>query len=155
MDFISINKPIIWLIILVVLLLLEILTLGLTTIWFAGGAVVAFIAALLGANLVVQIVLFIVASVILLVFTRPLAMKYLNRRTVATNVDSLIGEEAVVTEEIHNLLGKGQVQVRGVGWTARAVNEEEVIPCDTVVRVKKIDGVKVLVEKVEDKGEKL
>lgn len=159
MDFISINKPIIWLIILVVLLLIEVLTLGLTTIWFAGGAVVAFIAALLGANLVVQIVLFIVASVILLVFTRPLAMRYLNRKTTATNVDSLIGEEAVVTEEIHNLMGKGQVMVRGVGWTARAAKEDEVIPCNAVVRVIKIDGVKVIVEKVEakveDKGEKL
>ncbi|MDD3279411.1 MAG: NfeD family protein [Lachnospiraceae bacterium] len=154
MDFISVNKPIIWLIILVVLLLIEILTLGLTTIWFAGGAVAAFITALLGAGLPVQIIVFLVVSVLLLLFTRPLAVRYLNRKTTATNVDSLIGADAVVTEEIHNLLGKGQITIHGAAWTARASREGDIIPRDTVVRVVKIDGVKAIVEKVNTSTEK-
>ena len=100
-------NPIVWLVILVVLLVIEIITLGLSTIWFAGGALAAFIAALLGADLYLEIILFLAVSLVLLLFTRPVVMRYLNANKTATNVDSLIGEQAIVTKPINNLLGQG------------------------------------------------
>ena len=93
----------IWLGILAVFLIIEAITAGLTTIWFAGGALAAAVAALLGGNLVTQVILFLVVSLLLLVFTRPLAVKYMNRGLEKTNVNDLPGRTAVVTEEIDNL----------------------------------------------------
>ena len=102
-------NPVIWLVILIVLLVIEVITLGLSTIWFAGGALASFIAALAGAGVAVQVVLFLAVSIVLLLFTRPVVMKYLNRNKTATNADSLIGEQAVVTQTINNLMGRGEV----------------------------------------------
>ncbi len=139
-----------WLILLVLLLGIEILTLGLTTIWFAGGALVAFFAALLGAGLVVQIVLFAGVSLVLLAFTRPLAVKYLNHRTTKTNVDSIVGRHGEVVEEINNLQAQGQVKIDGMPWTARAEREEEIIPAGTVVTVVQVSGVKLIVRAAKE-----
>ena len=139
-----------WLILLVLLLGIEILTLGLTTIWFAGGALVAFFAALLGAGLVVQIVLFAGVSLVLLAFTRPLAVKYLNHRTTKTNVDSIVGRHGEVVEEINNLQAQGQVKIDGMPWTARAEREEEIIPAGTVVAVVRVSGVKLIVRAAKE-----
>ena len=116
-------QAIVWLVLLVVLLAIEAVTLGLTTIWFAGGALVAFVLALAGAGLLIQIAVFCVISVILLIFTRPVAAGWLNHGRVRTNAQSLIGETAVVTEEIDNLANSGQVQVRGQYWMARTEQE--------------------------------
>ena len=91
--------PVYWLIALVVFLVIEAATLGLATIWFAGGALVALIAAMCGAGIVIQIVLFLVVSLVLLFFTRPLAVRFLNKDTLKTNVDRVVGMEGVVTEE--------------------------------------------------------
>ena len=85
------RELIFWLVLLVVLLVIEMATLGLTTIWFAGGAAAAFVASILGAGLVVQIVVFLAVSILLLVFTRPFAAKYINKNRVRTNVDRLLG----------------------------------------------------------------
>ena len=142
-------EAICWLAVLIVLLLVEIATLGLTTIWFAGGALVACVAALLHASIWVQIVLFLVVSVLLLLFTRPVAVRYMNKNRTKTNVDSMAGKEAVVTEEIDNLKAQGVVQVNGLEWTARAENSQEVIPKGAVVEVIKVDGVKLIVRKKE------
>ncbi len=139
-------QAIVWLALLVVLLAIELLTLGLTTIWFAGGALAAFLAAMLGWNLTLQIVLFGAVSVILLIFTRPFAVKYVNKSRVQTNVDSLIGRTAVVTEEIDNLAGTGQAQVAGQDWTARSKEEGRKIPPGTKVKIQAISGVKLIVE---------
>ena len=135
-----------WLILLVVLLGIEALTLGLTTIWFAGGALVSFALALAGADFLVQLVCFCIVSVVLLVFTRPAAVRWLNRDRAKTNADSLIGASAVVTEPIDNLAGTGQVQVRGQEWTARSVSEEVSIPAGRQVIVQEIRGVKLIVK---------
>ena len=143
-----INNPIIWLILLIVLLVIEVLSLGLSTIWFAGGALVAFLAALLGANIFIQVILFFAVSVVLLIFTRPLAVRYLNGKTTATNVDSLIGEQAVVTGEINNLLGQGEITVNGITWTARADQEGQKIMVGKVVQIVRVDGVKAIVREV-------
>lgn len=134
-----------WLFVVVVMAIIEIITLGLTTIWFAGGALVAFIASLLGAGFVIQVALFIVVSVALMAVTRPLAVKYLNKDRVKTNAESLIGKFAVVKEEIDNLNARGQVSVDGQEWTARAI-EEEIIPQGATVEIVKISGVKLLVK---------
>ena len=142
-------NPVIWLVILIVLLVIEVITLGLSTIWFAGGALASFIAAMAGANVAVQVVLFLAVSIILLLFTRPVVMKYLNRNKTATNADSLIGEQAVVTQTINNLMSRGEVFINGMAWTARSGREDEVIEKDTVVRILRIDGVKLIVERKE------
>ena len=92
-----------WLIALVVLLVIEAATLGLATIWFAGGALIALIAAMCGAGFVIQMVCFLVVSLILLIFTRPVAVRFLNKDTLKTNVDRVIGMEGIVAEEISNL----------------------------------------------------
>ena len=142
-------NPILWLILLIILLVIEAISLELTTIWFAGGALAAFIAALAGADVVVQVVLFLAVSIVLLVFTRPVAMRYLNRNKTPTNAESLIGEQAVVTQTINNLMGRGVVLVNGMEWTARSLENSEMIEKDTIVRILRIDGVKLIVERKE------
>ncbi len=139
-------QAVVWLALLVVLLAAEAATLGLTTIWFAGGALAAFVMAVLGMELFAQIAVFCAVSVLLLVFTRPLASRWLNRDRVKTNAESLIGQTAVVTEAIDNLENRGQVQVRGQYWTARAESDPELIREGSRVTIKKISGVKLIVK---------
>jgi len=146
----------IWLGIVILMLVIEIITLGLTTFWFAGGALVAFVAALLGAPLVVQIILFVVVSVALLVITRPIALKYFNKSRVKTNVESIIGKEGIVTDTIDNLSGTGQVKIDGMDWTARAKDSHRSFEIGETVRVVEIQGVKVIVEEtVEENKEEV
>ncbi len=139
------EASVVWLILFVLLLGIEILTLGLTTIWFAGGALAAFLAAMLGANVLIQVVVFGLVSLVLLAFTRPLAVKYLNHKTTKTNVDSIVGRYGEVVEEINNLQAQGQVKVDGMPWTARAEQEDLIIPVGTVVTVVQVSGVKLIV----------
>lgn len=141
-------QSIVWLAVLVVLLAIELATLGLTTIWFAGGALAAFFVSMFGANLPIQIILFGAVSVVLLLFTRPWAVRYVNKDRIKTNAESLIGKTAVVTEEIQNLAGTGQVQVGGQEWTARAKDESMTIPKGAKVCILSISGVKLIVDKI-------
>lgn len=143
-------EPIIWLIILAVLIVIEILTLGLTTIWFAGGALVAFLLSLFMDSLFVEMGIGLLVSFFLLFYTRPIAKKYLNKGIVRTNYESLIGRDGRVTEQINNLEGTGTVDLSGQLWTARALDPKEIIEIDTIVTVKSIQGVKLIVSK---KGE--
>ena len=137
--------PVYWLIGLVVFLVIEIITLGLTTIWFAGGALVAFLAAMLNAPVAVQIVLFFLVSFILLFSTRPVVQKHLNNSREKTNVSGMTGKEGKVLEKIDNFNETGRVLIGGMEWTARADDENEVIPVGEKVIVQKVQGVKVLV----------
>ena len=136
-----------WLILLACFLVVEAITVGLTTIWFAGGALVAAIASGAGAGILVQWILFLVISLVLLIFTRPIAMRYLNTNRTRTNAESLIGKEAVVTQTIENLKNQGQVIVGGIEWTARTDDNEKMIEKDTVVEIERIEGVKLIVKK--------
>jgi len=145
------NVTIAWLVLFVVLIAIEIATLGLTTIWFAAGALAATIAAAFGAPLFIQITLFVFISVVLLFFTRPIAVKFFNKDRVRTNAESLIGRQAIVISEIDNLQGIGQVTVGGQQWSARAKDESVKIPLGTVVTVCEISGVKLIVEETSDK----
>ena len=143
-------NPLFWLILFIIMLGAELITMGLTTVWFAGGALVSFFAALLGGHLILQVVLFVVVSLLLLIFTRPLAAKFFNKNTVKTNVESLEGRNAKVTETIDNLQAKGSVSVDGVIWSARTAAEGITIPEDTLVRVVGVQGVKLIVETCEE-----
>ena len=134
-----------WLAVFVLLIVIELATMGLTTIWFAGGAVAGFIASMLGANVVIQAVVFFVVSIVLLIFTRPFAVRYINSNKTKTNIDGLIGQEALVLEEINNIRETGCARLEGKEWTARSV-DDTVIPADTVGIVERIEGVKLIVK---------
>lgn len=135
-----------WLLIAAILIVFELISLGLTTIWFAGGAFVAAVAAIAGASLPVQIILFLVVSIVLLLITRPLAVKHLDNKTEKTNAEGLVGQTALVLQEINNLQETGQAKINGMEWTARAKNNEDIIPVGAAVTVVEIQGVKLIVE---------
>lgn len=140
-----------WLIALAILLIIEIATLGLTTIWFAGGALAAFFFAMAHVNIFVQFVVFIVVSLLLLFFTRPVAVKYFNGHRVKTNYEGLIGKEARVIERIDNFNQTGRVIINGQEWMARSKNDLKNIEIEARVFVCDIKGVKAIVsEKKED-----
>ena len=143
------SNAVVWLVITVVLAVIEAVTVGLVTIWFAAGAFVALLAAVFGAQLWLQITLFIVSSVLLLIFTRPLVKKHLTSKLQPTNADMVIGKVCVVTEEIDNLMAKGAVSCMGKEWSARTVNGETV-PAGEKVTVKEISGVKLVVSPLEE-----
>lgn len=141
----------IWLAALVFFTVVEALTTALVSVWFIGGALVAMIAALLGAPIWLQLVLFFAVSAILLLLLRPLARKLFVPDKAATNAGSNIGKTAVVTEKIDNLRGKGAVRISGVEWSARSVSGE-IIEEEALVRVKAIEGVKVCVERIKEES---
>ena len=106
-------RVIYWLAIFIVLLIIEIATMGLTTIWFAGGALIAFCAGLVGFGLGVQIGVFVIVSILLLILTRPIAVKFFNQERQKTNAESLIGQHALVTEDIDTIKAKGRAVLSG------------------------------------------
>lgn len=146
------NNPFIWiwLVLTIVLIIFEVCTTGLTSIWFAAGGVVAFILALVKAPIWAQIVAFVVVSVLLLIFTRPLVQKVLKVGENKTNLDSLIGKSAKVTTEINNNKGIGNAVVNGQEWTARAADDSEIIPEGTMVEIVNITGVKLIVKRTDN-----
>jgi membrane protein implicated in regulation of membrane protease activity len=137
---------IIWLVIAAIMIVAEIISLGLTTIWFAGGAMVAALLAYLGAGWLVQIVVFAVVSLILLLFTRPIAQKHLMKDPEKTNVEALVGMTAYVTEAIDNVKAKGVVKLNGLEWSARSEDGSSIAEDEEVV-VKAVSGVKLIVSK--------
>lgn len=139
------KEIIFWLVLLIICIGVEVATMGLTSIWFAGGALVAIFAAVLGAPIWLQAVLFIVVSLLLLFFTRPIAVKYFNKDRVKTNVESMVGRQAIVISEVDNLQGIGQVTVGGQEWSARSADDQVKIAVGAVVTVVAINGVKLIV----------
>mgnify|MGYP001125220220 CR=1 FL=1 len=138
---------VIWLVLLILFAVVEALTVGLGSVWFAAGALVALLSTYFTGNVWVQIVLFLLVSIATMAVLRPLARKYVLPTVVPTNADRVIGQEAVVTEGIDNLTGKGAVVVFGVAWTARS-EDGSPIPEGTRVTVKRIEGVKLFVSPV-------
>lgn len=135
-----------WLVVLIVSIGVEVATLGLTSIWFAGGAVVAVIVAAFHGPVWLQILLFFAVSLLLLFFTRPIAVRYFNKDRVRTNVESMIGRQAIVTSEIDNLQGIGQVTVGGQEWSARTEGDGLNLQPGTVVDIVAVNGVKLIVK---------
>ena len=148
LDYILSNMSIVWVVLMVVFLVVEAATAGLTCIWFAIGSLAALIAALFDALLWLQIVWFLVISFVTLYFTRPLVKKYVNSRSQPTNADMVIGKEALVTEDIDNVEATGAVSVGGKVWTARSADGGR-IKSGAVVSVLRIEGVKLIVEPVQ------
>ena len=145
---ITIHLAIVWLIVAIICLIVEGLTAGLATIWFAGGALFAWFASLLKAPLWLQILVFFVVSIVTLILTRPLVKKMMERKVVPTNADRAVGKEAWVTAAIDNTRGEGIVNLEGSEWSA--VSESgEVLEEGVKVTVKEIRGVKLVVARAE------
>ena len=152
-DFLNISPAmlnLIWLGLFILLLVIEIITVGLTTIWFAAGALAALAANVLGANLIIQIIIFLAVSVVLLIFTRPWAEKHLNRKRVRTNYEREIGKVIRITEKVNNLDQTGKSVVDGQEWTVRSKNDSEIFEAGALARVAAVSGVKLIVEKCEE-----
>lgn len=143
----SINMAVVWLIAMIVLLVIEGIVPGLVSIWFALGALAALIAAALHAPMWLQLLWFLVVSVVALAVTRPLVKKYVNSRVKPTNADMILGRDCVVTEEIDNIRGTGAVTVGGKVWTARMENDEEKAAAGEIVQGIRIEGVKLIVRR--------
>ena len=137
---------IVWGIIFAAAVIAEIATLQLVTIWFAAGALGAFIAAALGAPVYVQAIVFVVVSAVLLILTRPILKKLRVQNIVPTNADGEVGKLAVVTEDIDNTGDTGRVKIGGVNWRARSSADEH-IEKGTSVRVTAIEGTTAFVVK--------
>ena len=146
------NYVVAWLVILVVMVLIEVVTMGLTTVWFAGGALVAALLAAFDTPLWVQVAAALIVSIALILTTRPIAVKYFNKDRVRTNAESLIGHVAIVIGEIDNIRGIGQVNVGGQEWSARSSDDGVHIPVGTLVEILNISGVKLIVRPSSDKA---
>lgn len=139
---------ILWLVLMIVFLTVETQTVTMVSLWFGAGALAALIAALCGAQLWLQAVIFFAVSIALLAALRPLARKYFTPKITKTNVDSVVGTQGYVTADIDNLNATGQIKLGGMEWTARSTSGEN-IPVGTLVQVDKIEGVKAFVTPVE------
>lgn len=139
---------IIWLVALVLFLVLEGATMGLVSIWFAAGSLVALLVSLVSDGVMLQVFCCLLVSAICLAAVRPVLQRCLGpSRRQYTNADRVIGAQGVVTEEINNLNARGAVAVRGQTWTARS-GSGDMIPCGAQVRVLRIEGVKLFVDPV-------
>lgn len=138
---------IIWAFMIVFFGAFEAITLQLVSIWFVFGSIGALIASFCGLDFIWQVLIFIIISVLALIITRPLVKKYINTSKLPTNADRVIGQQALVIEEINNIEATGQVKVDGKTWTARAA-DDTVIPQGIMVNVEKIEGVKLIVKSI-------
>ena len=141
----------IWIGLFIILLIIEVFTVGLTTIWFAIGALAAACVNTLGANLIIQVIVFLAVSIVLMIFTRPWAAKHLNKNRLRTNYESKIGEIIKITERVDNLRQTGRSIVDGQEWTVRSQDNNVILEKDELAKVISVSGVKLIVEKY--KGE--
>ena len=146
MDIIS-TPAAFWLILTVILAIIELATVGLVTIWFAAGSFVAMFFAAFGANIPVQIAVFVLVSVVCIAVARPLAAKYLNNNVEKTNIDSVIGKKLIVKYKIDNLEETGKVEFEGSTWLARSEDNNITIPEGVEVTVVKVEGNKLIVRR--------
>lgn len=138
----------VWFILMVLFLMMESSTVMLVSVWFALGALAAMVASLFGAQLWLQVTLFLAVSGGLLALLRPVFKKYMAPKIVKTNVDAVIGSIGLVTANIDNLMAEGQVKLSGMEWTARSTSGEN-LPVGMRIKVDRIEGVKVFVSPAE------
>lgn len=143
----ELTAPTVWLIIAVLFGIIEVATVGISSIWFVFGAAAAMVLALLGFPVPLQIAVFLIVSVVLLVFTRPILVEKLNLGKAKTNVETIVGKEGLVIKSIDNVSGVGQVKIGGQIWSARSATGEK-IEREELVMVEKVEGVKVIVRKI-------
>jgi membrane protein implicated in regulation of membrane protease activity len=134
----------------VVFLMVEGATVSLVSSWFAVGSLVALIASLLSAPVWLQVTLFLLVSCAALAMLRPLVRKYITPKVVKTNVDAIVGKQGPVTAPIDNVAATGQIKLGAMEWSARSTSGEP-IAVGTLVKVDRIEGVKVFVSPVEVK----
>lgn len=139
-----------WLILLIVLLIIEIITVGLTSIWAAGGALAALILNLLNVSIVWQVVVFFVVTFVLLYFTRPFAVRFINTKREKTNYEGIIGKTIRIADRVDNMSQTGRAVVNGQEWTVRSEKDEEILEPGTIAKVVNISGVKLIVKKYEE-----
>ena len=139
---------VVWIVALVVFVVAEAVTYQLVTIWFAIGALGSLICSVLGMGIPTQIAIFLVLSVAALLFLRPASKKYLKNKTEKTNVDSLVGMDVLITEDVNNLTGTGKGKLCGMEWTVRSAGDSQISAGETAV-VEKIEGVKLIVSRKE------
>lgn len=139
-----------WLGLMVLFMIVEAFTVGFTSIWFAGGAFAALLAALLKCSLTVQVVIFFAVSLLLIVFTRPFAKKFVNSRHTRTNYEELIGKVVKVTETVDNYAQTGVAVANGLEWTARSGTDEEKIEAGTLAEVIDVSGVKLILKQFKE-----
>lgn len=145
---------IIWIALIILFAVVEIITVGLTSIWFAGGALVALLLAAIGLGIVAQFVAFVAVSILLLVFTRPWALKYMKPKLTKTNYEAAVDKNVCLTETVDNMKGTGTAVLNGQEWTARAYEDGKVYPAGTIVKVKEIRGVTLYVTESDAMPEK-
>lgn len=145
---ITIQYVILWMVIAIIFAIAEGMTLGLTAIWFSGGALLAMLVGFIGLNIWVQMIAFLVGTAVLLIYTRPLAIKVFKVGNVKTNVDSLIGKEGIVIKELQPFV-LGQVKLKGQIWSAKPF-DDETISEGVKVEVVSIEGVKLIVKTIND-----
>jgi membrane protein implicated in regulation of membrane protease activity len=136
-----------WLLLLAILIFVEIITVRLTTIWFAAGALVSFIISLFLDNLILEVILFLLVSLLLLYLTKPLLLRYMNPNYRRNNCEEIIGKEAVVLTTIDNMNQTGKVNVDGQEWPAKSY-EGNVIEEGSEVKIQGMSGTKLLVRRL-------
>ena len=142
-------EAIFWLAAMVIFIIAEATTVTLVSIWFAVGALGAILIALLGGGLTLQVTVFLALAIVLLIFLRGAVRKHFAPRITRTNVDSVIGATGIVVTPVNNIAALGQVQINGVEWSARSTNGSH-IGAGTLVKVDKIEGVKVFVSLAQE-----
>ena len=142
-------EAIFWLIAMVVFMAAEALSVTLVSIWFAAGALGAVVVALVGGGLALQVTVFLALAVVLLFSLRRTVRNHFTPRLTKTNIDSIIGATGIVITPVNNIAALGQVQINGMEWSARSTTGSH-IPAGTLVKVDKVEGVKVFVSLAEE-----
>lgn len=140
---------ILWIALIIIFAVVEIVTVGLTSIWFAGGALAALLCYAAGLGEVWQFIAFVTVSLVLLLFTRPWALKYLKPHLTKTNYEQVIDENVCLSEDIDNIKGTGTAVYKGQEWTARAYDDHKTFEAGSIVKVKEIRGVTLYVVESE------
>ena len=133
----------------IIFVVAESMTVTLVSIWFAVGALGAILVALLGGGLMLQVTVFLALAIVLLFLLRGMVRKHFSPRVTKTNVDSVIGATGIVLTPVNNIAALGQVQINGIEWSARSTDNTH-IPAGAMVKVDKIEGVKVFVSLAEE-----
>ena len=137
-----------WLIASGVFFIGEIITVGFLLFWFGIASLISMVVSFFTSNIIIQMVIFLISSVILIFATKPFVKKFMNKNNIATNAYSLIGKTGLVIQEINNLKGIGQIKVGGEVWTAQS-EDNSIIPINTEIELTKIDGVKAIVKPIK------
>ena len=150
MELIMSDWMFVWLAVIIVTIIIEIITVGLTSIWLTGGALAALFVCLLGGHWGLQLVVFFAVTFVLLYFTRPWALKYLESRKTATNYEETIGKTVRIIEAVDNRMGQGKADYNGMEWTARSKDEDVTFSIGEQAIVSEVQGVKLILDKVRE-----